>query len=159
MNLEKIETVSESQLVEILGRNKLVSDLLRAGIEVAIPQRDNGIDLIAFVVNKEDGLFKSKPIQMKAATKQSFLINKKYEKLPDLIMVYVWNVQTYEKSTTYAMTYKNCLKIAIQMGWTQTQSWSKDHKYFIKTPPKRLIDLLSPYLIDSNEKWQKLIFA
>ncbi len=32
----------DTQVVELLGRNKLVSDLLRAGLEVALPMRDRG---------------------------------------------------------------------------------------------------------------------
>ncbi len=39
----------DPQVVELLGRNKLISDLLRAGLEVALPMRDRGIDLIAYV--------------------------------------------------------------------------------------------------------------
>ena len=38
----------DSQAVELLGRNRLVSDLLQAGLEVALPVRDRGIDLIAY---------------------------------------------------------------------------------------------------------------
>ena len=39
----------DSQVIELLGRNRLVSELLRAGLEVAIPARDRGIDLIAYL--------------------------------------------------------------------------------------------------------------
>ena len=38
----------DSQVVEVLGRNRLVSDLLQAGLEVALPVRDRGVDLIAY---------------------------------------------------------------------------------------------------------------
>jgi hypothetical protein len=153
------EKISDSQLVEILGRNKLVSDLLRARIEVAIPQRDNGIDLIAFVVDREVGLFKSKPIQMKAATNKSFLIERKYEKLPELIMAYIWNVQTYEDSTTYAMTYADCLLIAEHMGWTETNAWRQGNRYSTQAPSEKLIKLLQPHLIDSADRWRELVCA
>lgn len=39
----------DTQLVELAGRNWLASELLRAGLEVARPERDRGIDLIAYV--------------------------------------------------------------------------------------------------------------
>ena len=38
----------DSQQVEILGRNLIKASLIEAGIEVATPERDNGIDLIAY---------------------------------------------------------------------------------------------------------------
>ena len=37
----------DSQVTEYLGRNLLIDQLLRAGVEVAIPVRDRGVDLIA----------------------------------------------------------------------------------------------------------------
>lgn len=39
----------DSQVVELLGRNRLIDELLRAGLEVAVPERDRGIDLIAYL--------------------------------------------------------------------------------------------------------------
>jgi len=39
----------DSQTIEILGRNRLVDELLVAGLEVATLLRDRGIDLIAYV--------------------------------------------------------------------------------------------------------------
>lgn len=40
---------SRLKTIEILGRNRLVDELLVAGLEVALPLRDRGIDLIAYV--------------------------------------------------------------------------------------------------------------
>jgi len=36
----------DSQVIELLGRNLLVAELLQAGLEVALPIRDRGIDLV-----------------------------------------------------------------------------------------------------------------
>lgn len=38
----------DSQVVELLGRNRLIEELLLAGLEVALPLRDRRIDLIAY---------------------------------------------------------------------------------------------------------------
>ncbi|MGA3024700.1 MAG: hypothetical protein ABSF98_08030 [Bryobacteraceae bacterium] len=38
----------DSQVVKVLGRNLLIAELLGAGLEVALPIRDRGIDLIAY---------------------------------------------------------------------------------------------------------------
>jgi len=39
----------DSQTVEIIGRNYLVSRLVSDGLEVARPERDRGVDLIAYL--------------------------------------------------------------------------------------------------------------
>ena len=82
----------DSQVVEMLGRNRLVSDLLQAGLEVALPVRDRGIDLIAYAdLGSKVSRFVARPIQMKAALGRSFSIDRKYAKIHDLIYAYVWH--------------------------------------------------------------------
>jgi hypothetical protein len=75
----------DSQQIEIVGRNFLVNELLRGGVEVARPERDRGVDLIAYL----DSPFCAVPIQMKAATGEVLSVHAKYEKLPDLLLAYV----------------------------------------------------------------------
>src|SRR5580700_10841729 len=53
---------SDSQLVEIAGKHLLISRLVAAGLEVAEPLRDKGIDLIVY---RGDNGFTAWPIQMK----------------------------------------------------------------------------------------------
>ena len=78
----------DTQVVELIGRNRLVSELLRAGIEVAVPVRDRGIDVIAYSDLYTDvKRFAARPIQMKAASHSSFSISKKYERVANLIIV------------------------------------------------------------------------
>jgi hypothetical protein len=53
----------DPQFVEILGRHYLITELMRAGIEVAEPVRDRGIDLIAYVdLDSSSGAFCARPI-------------------------------------------------------------------------------------------------
>lgn len=84
----------DTQLVEIIGRNRLINELLVAGIEVAQPLRDRGIDLIAYIdIDDEVEKFTAIPIQMKAASARVFSINRKYEKfLPNLVIAFVWGL-------------------------------------------------------------------
>jgi hypothetical protein len=44
--------MKDTQIVEILGKNFLINQLLLAGVEVAIPVRDAGIDLVVYL-NKD----------------------------------------------------------------------------------------------------------
>jgi hypothetical protein len=39
---------SDSQRVEIMGRHRLNNELIAAGLEVAVPICDRGVDLIAY---------------------------------------------------------------------------------------------------------------
>ena len=58
----------DKQVTELVGRSKLVAELLRSGIEVAIPERDRGIDLIAYLdLDLRAAHFVARPIQMKAS--------------------------------------------------------------------------------------------
>jgi hypothetical protein len=66
----------DTQLVELAGRNWLASELLRAGVEIARPERDRGIDLIAYVdIDERVERFVARPIQMKAATGAVFSLD------------------------------------------------------------------------------------
>ena len=75
----KGEHTLDKQVVEVFGRNRLVEALLAEGVEVAIPARDNGIDLVAYFSSApRSGNFVAVPIQMKAASVKSFVLDKKY---------------------------------------------------------------------------------
>ncbi len=38
----------DTQVIELLGRQRLIAELLRDGLEVALPVRDRGVDLVAY---------------------------------------------------------------------------------------------------------------
>ncbi|BCM03219.1 hypothetical protein ACQCP0_23670 [Ralstonia pseudosolanacearum] len=137
---------TDTQLTEIFGRNRLINDLLRSGIEVATPVRDRGVDLIAYVdIDEQIGKFAAVPIQIKAATQRSFSIDRKYAKFPDLLLAFVWGVQKPEAATIYALTYLESLDVGESMGWLQTESWREGGRYTTTAPSERLLGLLSRY--------------
>jgi len=146
----------DSQTIELLGRNRLVDELLRAGLEVALPARDRGVDLIAYVdLGSKVTKFVASPVQMKAASTRAFSIDRKYSKIADLIIAYVWGVQQREHAITYALTYPEAIVVADEMGWTATDSWAHG-KYSTSAPSKKLCDLLEPYKM-SPEAWRRRI--
>lgn len=74
----------DSQIIELLGRNRLVDELMRAGLEVAIPIRDRGVDLIAYAdLESKVASFVTCSIQMKASSLAAFGIDQKYQKFQD----------------------------------------------------------------------------
>jgi hypothetical protein len=147
----------DSQLVELAGRNWLTSELLQAGLEVARPERDRGIDLIAYRDLDERQRFLAYPIQMKAATGEIFSLDPKYERFPRLILAYVWNLGNSTQTKCFALTFEAALGIADKMGWTKTDSWitggrNKKRGYSTTAPSKRLRIMLAPFEMN-HEKW------
>ena len=146
----------DPQVVELLGRNKLVSDPLRAGLEVALPMRDRGIDLIAYLdLRPKFQTFVARPIQMKAALHSSFSINRKYSKIRGLLIAYVWSLGEPGEPTIYAITHDETVNVAKEMGYTRTPSW-KTESYATTNPSKNLVSLLDPYRM-TPEKWRDRI--
>jgi hypothetical protein len=152
----------DTQLVELAGRNWLASELLRAGVEVAKPERDRGIDLIAYIDrDRRVGNFVACPIQMKAATGAIFSLYPKYAKFPGLLLVYVWNLADPQATKCFALTYVEALRVARRMGWTRTGSWLKGGRfgrrgYSTTRPSKKLRGLLVAYEITSEKWWRRI---
>lgn len=127
-------------------------------MEVARPERDRGIDLIAYLdFDDLGGSFRACPIQMKAATGAVFSLYPKYAKFPKLILAYVWNLQDSTQTTCFALTYSEALEVADKMGYTATDSWktggrNKIRGYSTTAPSARLRKLLVPFQM-TPEKW------
>lgn len=146
----------DAQAIELIGRNRLGSELLRAGLEVAVPARDRGIDLIAYAdLSSHVRTFVARPIQMKAASERSFSLFRKYEKLRDLIIAYVWFVHEPEKTATYALTYDEAYSVADRVGWTKTKSWEREG-YSTTRPSTELCKILEQYRMTPERWWLKV---
>ena len=146
----------ESQIVEILGRNRLIDELLRAGLEVALPIRDRGIDLIVYQdLGAGVVQFAAVPIQMKACSQCTFSLDAKYEKFPNLLIAHIWHIDSPKDEVTYAMTYGEALAVADAMGWTRTASWKKGY-YANNQPGVKLRDLLEPHRMTAK-KWRQKV--
>lgn len=145
----------DSQTVEIIGRNYLVSELVSDGLEVARPERDRGVDLIAYLDLNEAGRFVACPIQMKAATTASFSLHRKYERIAQLLLVYVWHANDPDQACAYALRYDEAKGVADRMGWTQTESWRRG-AYSTTRPSERLQALLTPYRMTAGH-WRRKV--
>jgi hypothetical protein len=154
--------IVDKSLVELAGRNWLASQLFRAGLEVARPERDRGIDLIAYLDMDNSGSFIACPIQMKAASKAVFSLFPKYERFHDLILAYVWNVETPSHTTCFALTYPEAYRVAETMGYTKRKSWTHGvgpnqlRGWTTTKPSDSLRELLAPYEMNTN-KWRDKI--
>ena len=137
--------IRDSQVVEIAGRNWLLSELYRSGVEVARPERDHGIDLIAFFDLDDSKHFIARPIQMKASSQRMFGVWRRLERFPDLLIAYVWNLADPPNTVCHCLTYDEDLGVAEQMNWTRTKSWTEGNAFVSNSPGRRLTSLLEPF--------------
>ena len=136
----------DSQQVEIIGTSYLVAQLTADGIEVARPERDRGVDLVAFL-DRDPAGWRSVPIQLKASTGRMYSVHAKYAVLRPL-MAYVWHVTEPANTVAYALTYDESLDVARTLGWLDTPSWARGG-YTTTRPGKRVLDLLEPFRMRS----------
>ena len=147
----------DSQIVELLGRQRLIGELIRDGLEVAVRARDRGVDLIAYAdLSRQVSRFASRPIQMKASTTSGFGVDQKYARISDLILAYVWHLADPQAAVTYALPYVEAVKVAEAMGWTKTASWLQG-QYSTSSPSKRLLTLLEPYRMSGGRWWALVV--
>ena len=143
---------TDSKWVEPAGRNWLMGELFRAGLDVARPELDRGIDLIAF--RHLDRRLSYLPIQMKTAADASFRLESKYEKIPGLALAYVWGLRDYAHTKCFALSYAQSFQIMQEIGHTDTPSWKKG-RYSTSTPSEKERSLLAPFEMNPK-KWRKL---
>lgn len=148
----------DSQVVEIIGRSRLIESILRADLEVALPQRDHGIDLIVFDEGdtQRRTQFRAIPIQLKSSSTQQFSIARRHEQFPDLRIAHVWNVHEPNAVEIYVVTHEESVRVGDQVGWTKTNSWALGaySKRGIRagTP---IHATLAPYRIVTIGDWRK----
>jgi hypothetical protein len=134
----------------------LVGVLLRDGLEVARPERDRGVDVIAYIdLPESGGWFVACPIQMKAYSGAGFSVEAKYQRFPGLLIAHLWNVADPATFDSYCLTYQESLDVANQMAWTATASW-KSGAYSTTNPSRRLRGFLGRHKMEPG-KWAEKV--
>lgn len=159
-SLKRHKKSIDTGAIELIGRHLLIAELLSDNLEVALPLRDRGIDLIAYnEIDKKTNRFYSAPIQLKVASIKSFSLDKKYANIHDLLLVYIWGAADRGvNSEFYAMSYSQALKIIATMGYEKTKSWRNDGKYSSSQPSKKLISTMQAHRM-KRDSWFKLIVS
>jgi hypothetical protein len=135
----------DDEVTELSGRHFLISQLLAGGVEVALPVRDRGIDLIAYLDRSGDARqFLACPIQLKANQEARFGLDRKYAAIRNLLMVHVWHVGDPARTAVYALTYAESLAILEARGHTRTSSWIDKGGYSLSVN-EIWIEILKPY--------------
>lgn len=81
---------------------------------------------------------------MKARTVPAFSLASKYERVPSLLLAYLWKVDRPRELEAFFMTYAEAFSIAQLMGWTTTASW-RTGLYRMSPPSSKLLGLLEPH--------------
>jgi hypothetical protein len=144
----------DSKLTEVFGKNLLISHLVSAGFEVAQPVRDRGVDLVVYKDEEDAKDYVPCLIQLKASTHESFSLDKKYERIPHLLIAYVWKVQTPAQSNVYALTFNEALEVMEKKGYANTDSWKNGGYYFVRDAGAKLKEILEPYKM-TTERWRE----
>ncbi len=148
----------DDQMIELCGRHRLTESLLQADLEVAFPARDRGIDLIAYAdTDRRLERFVAVPIQMKAASQSCFSIDRKYSKFHDMLIAYVWNVSEGAKTQIYVLRQDEVLRIATEMKYTATESWTGKGVYVVTRPGRELMERLHPYEVSRARWWENIL--
>lgn len=135
----------DTQQVEVIGRGRLVEALVLDGVEVALPVRDRGVDLVAYL---DRPTWAAVPLQLKASTHTGWGLSRKYERTAGVVLVYAWHVFDPGAVELRAMTYADAVAIAEEMGYARSASWTEHGSYSVtNVRPGRLCDLLDPYLV------------
>jgi hypothetical protein len=146
----------DSQATEIIGRNWLVSQLVRDGLEVACPEHVHDVDLVAYLDQDETGgNFVAGGVQMKAATSAVFSLASKYEKFTPLILACVWHADEPERACAFALSYPEVRAVVDTMGWTTTLSWRRGASS-TTSHSKRLRELLEPHRLRPGDLGRKV---
>jgi hypothetical protein len=116
-----------------MGFAWLISALEEEKIMVAFPERDSGIDLIAY---QTDDRFRAVPIQVKTSSKRGFYTNKKYLKINGLKIVYIWNLARTEEIEAFALNYPDAERIVDVQGRSR-----KNGIYFAQASSNLLLEL------------------
>ncbi|MGO8759429.1 MAG: hypothetical protein ACLQG3_15020 [Terracidiphilus sp.] len=148
----------DSQLTEVFGKNLLISHLVAAGFEVAQPVRDRGVDLVVYKDGEDAKDYMPCLIQLKASSQESFSLDKKYARVPHLLIAYVWNVQTPAQSDVYALTFNDALQVLEKKGYAKTDSWKNRGYYFVRNAGVDLKRILEPYKM-TPDRWREKLQA
>ena len=98
--------MTKNQRTELINTHRAIESVLEAGLDVAMPLKDDGIDLVCYV-SKGDGPWISVAVQVKSR----FEIDKKYLSRPGLVMCFV------SPEKIYVLTHERAVEIALVRGY------------------------------------------
>jgi hypothetical protein len=117
----------------------------------ARPTYDIGVDLRA--LNPEGN--RGANIQVKASAKRNFNVQKRWETIPNFLVVYVWQLQLRADAIAYVLTYEEAFEIVKCHAprWLETRSWSDLGGYGTTSPSNQIRQAIHKYRA-TPERWR-----
>jgi hypothetical protein len=151
----------DAQTIALLGRDRVIEQLHRAGLEVALPRRDHGIDVIAYVDKAE--AFQALPIQVKASAGFRWVVNQKYGSFAEIVIAFALYLADEDKAEVYVLPHTENRAIAERLGLTQrSATWLRPKRpaqggyIWIDRPRPDLLAELKPHRATSD-LWRSLV--
>jgi hypothetical protein len=148
---------NHANIIEVLGRNHLIAQLIEDGVHAAIPLWDHGVDLLAYY--EYEGHLLARPLQLKVSEKSRWEVYKKYAEIKDLLMVHIRYVKQSSDVEIYAMSYaeaEDLLTKTSTYATTQTYTNPMGH-YDISPVPKEVRNSLQRFRMGQGKKWRELL--
>jgi len=146
---------NHTNIIEMLGRNHLIAQLVEDRVHAAMPLWDQGVDLIA-CYKGTIGLV-ARPLQLKVAETSRWGVYKKYAGIPGLLMVHIWHVKQSSDVEIYAMSYLEAEELLTKTStYAATDTWKKRMGHYDTAPilhQSALWERLQPFRMGPG-KWQ-----
>jgi hypothetical protein len=151
----------DAQTIALLGRDLVIDQLHRAGLEVALPRRDHGIDVIAYVDKGQS--FQALPIQVKSSAGFRWAVNQKYGPFAEIVIACAMYLADEKTAEVYVLPHTENLAIAERLGLTQrSATWLRPRRpaqggyIWIDRPRPSLLAELAPHRA-TPELWRSLV--
>ena len=142
---------NHANIIEVLGRNHPIAQLIEDNFHAAVPLWDQGVDLLAY--DGRSGGLAARPLQLKVAEGSRWGVQTKYADIQGLFMVYIWHEK--QDVQIYAMSYAEALNhLTITSTYAKSDRWTKRGEYPISPVGTDLLASLQPFLM-AKGKWRK----
>jgi hypothetical protein len=133
----------------------------RAGLEVALPRRDRGIDVIAYV--DQERSFQALPIQVKASAGFRWVVNQKYGPFAEIVIAFALYLADEARAVAYVLPHTENVAIAERLGLTRrSATWLRPKRaaqggyIWIDRPRSNLLAELERHRA-TPEVWRSLV--
>src|ERR1035437_4272200 len=147
---------NHSNVIEVLGRNHLIAQLVEDDVHAAVPLWDQGVDLLAYFAGAEHLV--ARPMQLKVSETSRWGVYKKYAGIKDLLMVHIWHVKQPSAVEIYAMSYAEAKNLLEKTStYAQTKTWNNPMGHYDTAPIRSSTPLwksLQPFRMGKG-KWRE----
>jgi hypothetical protein len=139
-----------SALIGKAGEALVAAELMRRGVNVAVPAYDRGVDLLAYL---ELDFSRVIPIQIKARSSSGYYFQRSWFRIPGLMLVQVWHVAT--KPEFYIFRNLHDVEDALGPAHSATPSWQVNGVWNATNPREGSPDLerMRPH----QDRWDRIL--